>query len=165
MDPLLEILVPCVSTNPDFDAQCDVAVRPELVVVAFRGTRPTSMVDWATDLLADQIPFDSRIHYSEWGSVHEGFVNSLPEVKQHMSAALAKFDDAKHSLWITGHSVGGVPAMLAAALFSNLPGHPIDGVCMCGHPHARPDVMRSVLPSERQCENPQGRLVSSRQQP
>lgn len=124
----------CEPKVPPGDSQAYVAVRPEAVVVAFRGTEPTRREDWATDLAAAQETFEKLLGVPGLGRVHSGFATSLSSVLPDVLRALAEHDDEKRTLWITGHSLGAALAMLAAAFVSTLPTHPIAGVYTFGQP-------------------------------
>ena len=58
---------PVVHSNSDdpatADTQACVAVRPDALVVAFRGTEPTKPRDFATDFDAGQVPFETKFGF------------------------------------------------------------------------------------------------------
>ena len=77
----------------------------DVALLAFRGT--SNPGQW----LRDARFFPAR---HDWGRVHIGFRNGVAELERE----LAEFDDiasaAKH-VWLTGHSLGGALAVIAAA--------------------------------------------------
>ncbi len=104
------------------DTQCFVAGDAQTVLAAFRGTS-----DWR-DLLTD-----CRIGRAPCGSagrVHRGCQSALQSVLGEVAGAVARFCDNGQALFITGHSLGGALAALAAA--QNWPG--LAGVYTFGSP-------------------------------
>lgn len=95
------------------------------IVLAFRGTMPNEINDWATDLLAEPID-TSTINpappYVFPGSIHSGFYLSLaeilPQIETELSSLLATLGKTT-PIAITGHSKGGGMASLAAYYLVN----------------------------------------------
>src|SRR4051794_11886232 len=52
----------CNSDQHATDTQAYVAARPNATIVAFRGTEPANLRDFATDFEARQVPFESKFH-------------------------------------------------------------------------------------------------------
>ncbi len=120
------------------DTQAFVASSPELIVVAFRGTEPEKLIDWMTDLRADFVD-----------DVHGGFRTALDEVWPEIFAAVERAKgprgslvdlaragstaDAGPGLWLTGHSLGGALAVLAAMRLAE-DQQPVDGLYTYGQP-------------------------------
>jgi hypothetical protein len=86
------------------DTQCFVAASAKAVVVSFRGTESTG--DWLANL---NLVSTTR----SYGSVHRGFLGAFQVVEWALRGALARH--ANLPLLITGHSLGGAIATIAAA--------------------------------------------------
>ena len=86
------------------DTQCFIASTKKVVVIAFRGTQ--SFGDWMLNIrvLSTGRPY---------GQVHTGFLRGFEFVQMQLEAELAKFPE--HTLLLTGHSLGGALATIAAA--------------------------------------------------
>ena len=91
-------------------AQCHAVWDDEQYILAFRGTEPDEM----SDVLADLNAFPSKGVSGGW--VHIGFQRELEKVwdaiKEHRA------EHATKKLFITGHSLGGAMATLAASRFN-----------------------------------------------
>ncbi|MCY2988162.1 MAG: lipase family protein [Planctomycetota bacterium] len=81
------------------------ARSPDVALLVFRGT--SNLGQWVRD--ARLIPADHP-----WGRVHIGFRNGLQNVEDHLQQFEAAAAQAQH-VWVTGHSLGGALAVLAAA--------------------------------------------------
>ena len=89
------------------DTECFVAASPTVVLVAFRGT--ASVADWLADLNFLSI---SR----PYGTVHRGFYYAFRDVSARLRQILSPF--ASLPIVVTGHSLGGALATIAAAEWS-----------------------------------------------
>lgn len=97
-----------------------VAASEAAIIVAFRGTqvfwpgRPAAfgavMADWLTDART------GLVASGHGGEVHEGFKAALDQVWQPLHAIVKEMrrENPRRALWITGHSLGGALATLAA---------------------------------------------------
>lgn len=86
------------------DTQCFVASSSQAVLLSFRGTE--NVGDWISDLNA----FSTSRPY---GDVHRGFLAAFQVVETQLKAILAGL--AGRPLLLTGHSLGGALATVAAA--------------------------------------------------
>jgi hypothetical protein len=86
------------------DTQCFVASIPQTVLIAFRGTE--SVGDWLADL-----NFLNRAR--PYGLVHRGFLEAFQAVEAQLVEALTALPNRE--LLLTGHSLGGALATIAAA--------------------------------------------------
>ena len=85
-------------------AQVHIAANAEEVVVAFRGTEPTEFNDIKADLRA--------FHHKGF---HKGFYLEYKKVEAQVLDALSKLKRASpRPVYITGHSLGGAMATVAA---------------------------------------------------
>lgn len=95
-------------------------------VAAFRGT--DELGDWWDNL-------NVGLTSGPFGSVHRGFQNAMMDVWPAMRARLRELRDDKNPrpLWLTGHSLGGAMATLAAAQLIDH-AQPFNGVYTFGQP-------------------------------
>lgn len=110
------------------NTQAYVATNDDHVVVAFRGTEaPTSidgLKDWLlTDALNLLIVPEGRlgtdfIAAGVGARFHKGFMDALAEIWEPVfEMTTAELKKSERPLWLTGHSLGGALALLAAWLF------------------------------------------------
>lgn len=111
--------------------QAFIAAGRDSIVIAFRGTE-INLVDLLTDAWAQPV----KLHQEVPGMVHGGFATTFhalwPDLKSKLTAARAAHPGAK--LWITGHSLGGALAVMAAAQICLVEKLPVQGVVTCGSP-------------------------------
>lgn len=99
--------------------------RDDIRIVAFRGT--DGAADWWTNL-------NILFRRTPWGIAHRGFWDATglfwPEVHAHVRSAIA----AGRRVWLSGHSLGGAMATIAAARLLAENEQAIDGLCTFGQP-------------------------------
>jgi triacylglycerol lipase len=121
------------------DTEGFVAASKQHVVLAFRGTEPGKIKDWATDALAAPSAFRWFFELApDVGNVHSGFANSLRDSWADNIRKLLKKAGAgtRRTLWITGHSLGGALAVLAGGACTYDPDTllPVNGLYTFGQP-------------------------------
>ncbi|KAM3538046.1 hypothetical protein ARSEF1564_009035 [Beauveria bassiana] len=88
------------------------------IVVAFKGTDPLSYVDVTTDLIKNMVAANDLFPKCADCSIHNGFMRAFSSVRadleQTLKAELAKPGQESFRVVITGHSLGGAVATVAA---------------------------------------------------
>ncbi len=114
-----------------FDAhgtQAFVMSNNNIIVVSFRGTEPSKIEDWLTDIDFNFV--DGPLE----GRVHDGFYTALNNVWQKLERTISLFRaNQPKSLWFTGHSLGAAVAALAVAKLRDQD-RPVDGLYTFGQP-------------------------------
>ncbi len=94
----------------DHDAtQGFLAAGDGFAILAFRGTQVKEFRDALTNIKITLVPFGNGAR------VHEGFLQSLDKVWQHVEAKLKEMETQDRRVWYTGHSLGAALATIAAA--------------------------------------------------
>lgn len=104
-----------ITKKPFFDTQAFVCADADILLVAFRGTESRDLKDWLTDAQFDLT--DGPIKGTK-NKVHRGFHQALDSAWEKLGAAIAELRTGNQAIWITGHSLGGALATLAAARLS-----------------------------------------------
>lgn len=99
---------------PKTDTQFFYFQTEEYILFAFRGTK--ELVDWATNLNAERVPFPEGV-----GMVHAGFYKAFLSVKDIVDEVVLGMKLDKPII-ISGHSLGGAITNLVAAYLRKL-GH------------------------------------------
>jgi len=124
--------------------QCYVAATRGLALVAFRGTEcgldqgPEALAQFFADLSVD---LDIRwVAAHSGGRVHRGFRDGLDEIWPDLRVCLQELMSRGCRLWMTGHSLGGALALLAA---SRMPISEVQGAYVYGAPRIGDRVFSS----------------------
>jgi len=88
--------------------------KKAVIVVSFRGTEKTSMKNWLTNLNFGKDPFPGLATSIQ---VHQGFLGAYLDVQSQVLNAITKAQKACQDcrILLTGHSLGGALATIAAA--------------------------------------------------
>jgi hypothetical protein len=103
------------------DTRCFLAATPKVVLIAFRGT--ANVGNWLSNL---NIYSTTR----PYGKVHRGFFGAFQVVDAQLRAELSQRPD--RPLLLTGHSLGGALATIAAAEWNGL--FPVAWIYTFGQP-------------------------------
>jgi triacylglycerol lipase len=122
------------------------------IVVVFRGTRMQvhGVLDMAEVVLINQddLRVDSQFLPTVWragGHVHRGFLGAFEEISERLDA-IVRSKTARQRVWLTGHSLGGALATLAAA---HLDPWIVDGVVTFGSPRVGDPAFVACLPESK----------------
>ncbi|HWD21062.1 MAG TPA: lipase family protein [Verrucomicrobiae bacterium] len=97
--------------------------------LAFRGT--VDWKNWRTDLDCEKVAWDA-VHPE--CKVHRGFLTAWLAVRDQVRDWVEKAGPATRAIYLTGHSLGGALAMLAAADMRTWPGVQMRGCYTFGQP-------------------------------
>ena len=115
------------NTSPHTDTNGFLAANSQSLLIAFRGTDPQKPIDWFIDFNALQEHAD----FPE-AKVHKGFEDALNSVWPQITPTLAA--RGARTVWITGHSLGGALAELAATKSALIANVPVQGIYTFGQP-------------------------------
>ncbi len=115
------------------DTQAFVAANNQAIIVAFRGTEPNNTNDWKTDFKFKKFPV-LLTNSTQIVNVHEGFWQALDLVWNEITEYIRTFQDQGQSIWLTGHSLGGALATLAAFRLSQSSEFSFNGLYTFGQP-------------------------------
>jgi triacylglycerol lipase len=107
--------------------RCLFLVFADFIIVAFRGTDPTEIADWKTNVRHTPAP-------GPFGPVHEGYLAAVELLWPRITASLQRMREHEQPLLLTGHSMGGALAVVAAAKFAAENAIPVAGLYTFGQP-------------------------------
>jgi triacylglycerol lipase len=122
--------------------QAFVMGNQESIVIAFRGTEMRNLEDWKTDLKANLST--ERHGLNAKSKVHEGFQEAIEHIWENLVVTILKFRTQKQKLFLTGHSMGGALATLAALRLTKA-GQGVDGIYTYGSPRVGDRDFRSAF--------------------
>lgn len=108
--------------------QAFIAAKDDAIILSFRGSE--NIADWFRNLDTDLVPGPA-------GRVHDGFQKALNEVwagDAGMQSAVSNLRDNEQTVWVTGHSLGGALAALAALQLNLQSNILANGVYTLGQP-------------------------------
>ena len=120
--------------NKKTDTQSFVFRKKNLIVLVFRGSQ--QLKDWQTNFNLQLIPFKLQVSQataSPAGKVHRGFFEAWASVELDVVEQLQQWRTPDTKLFVTGHSLGGALAALAAVSLQAQGLH-VDGLYTFGQP-------------------------------
>ena len=118
-------------SDKDTDTQAFVVGDKNKIILSFRGTEG-KIPDWITNIDAFK---ETWINVPQAGEVHHGFYVALSSIWDEVTSEIKKLRTSGQSIWLTGHSLGGALATLAAAtLRLQQPEIEINGLYTFGQP-------------------------------
>ena len=116
------------------DTECFVATTDKAIVVSFRGTQEAG--DWLINL-------NAATTRASYGYVHRGFYKAFQSVRGRLEQILGDNGAQNKKVTISGHSLGGATATIAAAEWDGV--YPISGVFTFGQPGVGFTAFRSFM--------------------
>ena len=120
--------------------QAFIAQTDNLILVAIRGTE-NNLEDWLGNM-------DIRTVSKPYGNVHKGFATHFENIKQKLVAILNNSNASGKSLWLTGHSLGGAIATIAAAELKSQ--YDVSGIYTFGQPRVGFETLRTFIEANYQ---------------
>ena len=118
-------------SDSDTHTQAFVVGDKTKIIVSFRGTEG-KIADWVTDIKVFKETWTSE---NPMGEVHNGFYKALDSIWSQIYKEIVRLSTNEQAIWITGHSLGGALATLAAATFElQQPKVCLNGVYTFGQP-------------------------------
>lgn len=127
--------------DKEVDAQCLIAKTANACFLSFRGTEQ-NLTDWLTDARLEHV----LLPWNEAAAdikVHKGFSESVDKIWNNLEAKFTEFklDKSGLPIWISGHSLGGAMAVLAAERIASNHANTLNGLTIGGlHTYGQPRV-------------------------
>lgn len=107
--------------------RCLLIKYADCIIVAFRGTDAGEIDDWRTNL--QHTPGSGA-----FGRAHSGYLAAVELLWPRLTASIEGMRDNQQTLLMTGHSMGGALAVVAAAKFAAEGAIPVAGLYTFGQP-------------------------------
>ncbi len=117
--------------DPKTGTEAYLAVGAGVAVLAFRGTEPSVLRDWITDAKA---AMQDGAALGLPGRLHRGFAEAFASIQTSLDEAVEHLAQQGVMLHVTGHSLGGALATLAAAYLARRHEFPVHSVHTFGSP-------------------------------
>ena len=101
--------------------RCLLLVYADCIIVAFRGTDAGELADWKTNLQHTPAA-------GPFGLVHSGYLAAVDLLWPRLAESLQRMRENNQTLLLTGHSMGGALAVVAAAKFAAAGAIPLAGL-------------------------------------
>jgi len=115
------------------NTECFVALNSTTALISFRGSQGTR--DWIANMQINE-------QSTEFGMVHGGFLRAYFDIKEKLQAFLDESLGA-HNLVLTGHSLGGAVATIAASEWRSR--YPIQSIYTFGQPAVGDRAFRNSM--------------------
>lgn len=116
------------NSNLNIHTHASILADDAKIMIIFKGTNPSDLRHILTDLRFDWTD-------GPFGQIHSGFASALAVAWNAIRQSLREFHTNNQRIWLSGHSLGGALATLAAAaLLREDPHTPIGGVYTFGQP-------------------------------
>ena len=120
--------------------RCLLLAYADCIVVAFRGTDAGELADWKTNL-------QHKPTSGPFGLVHSGYLAAVDLLWPRLTASLQRMRENNQTLLLTGHSMGGALAVVAAAKFAAEGILPLAGLYTFGQPAVAEAAFENELAS------------------
>jgi triacylglycerol lipase len=107
--------------------RCLLIAYADCIIVAFRGTDAGEIDDWKTNL-------QHKPAAGAFGLAHSGYLAAADLLWPRLTASIEQMRDNQQTLLLTGHSMGGALAVVAAAKFAAEGAIPVAGLYTFGQP-------------------------------
>lgn len=128
-----------------FDTNGVIMSNDRVVIVAFRGTEfRAGVAKLIKDFINTDLDFEPMPQFGNGAKVHTGFWHAFEEVRGSVIEAVREQRSAGQRVWVTGHSLGGAQATLAARTLRQ-DGLEVQGLYTYGSPRVGNEEFRSRL--------------------
>jgi triacylglycerol lipase len=118
--------------------RCLLIAYSDCIIVAFRGTDAGELADWKTNVKHTPAP-------GAFGLAHSGYLAAVDLLWPRLMASLEPMRDNQQTLLLTGHSMGGALAVVAASRFAAEGAIPVTGLYTFGQPAVADAVFHREL--------------------